>query len=371
MRLAFPSIVVDVHGAHEYRDGALFSLPAELTDRYRIDRYLALKDVGWSKTEFGYMALVREDSYGNRYILPGLFLLDGPNPTKKISGYKAVFSKKQVEQYISKHLEWEAEVRQKTELELTALVHDLRHLSGSIYHSAIEAENANNDRDRSRTAELIKTIIASQTMLRVRIDYLDFVNSVDRFDDIEKIPVYSRVDKVKRCFSASAKHKNIEIFLSGESFRLAEGPNILDIVPYTLIENAIKYAPNDTNIYIEVRDTEFESEVSVESIGPRLEENELTSIFARGFRGANAIKVRSSGTGLGLYVANDVMEVFQGRISVSQDDEIHWIDGIQYSKIAFSFSLPTSGEDAVRRKKIGRSRGASGSKAFLSPISSR
>lgn len=239
MMLAFPSLFVDVRGEHEYRNGALFSLPPELSDSYRIGRYLALNGVGWFRSEFGYMALVREDGAGNKFIIPGLHLTDSPPPTKKISGYKPIFTKAQVDRYLSRHLSWESEIRKKSEDELTALVHDLRHLSGSIYHSALQAEEAARANNRPKLLDDIKTVIASQTMLKVRIDYLDFANSVDRFEDIDRIPVFSRVDKVIRCFRASARHKGIEIYLSGESYRLAEGPNILDIVPYTIIENAI------------------------------------------------------------------------------------------------------------------------------------
>jgi signal transduction histidine kinase len=350
--LAFPHIFVSAQGHHEVRDGDFFSLPPELSDGYRIGRYLAISTLGWSKTELGYMALVREDDFGNRYILPGLYLKDSPTPNRKFHGYRPIFSKSQVEKYLSKHLAWEAEIRRKSEHELTSLVHDLRHLSSSIYHSAIEAETANRANDKAKTAEGIKTIIASQTMLKVRIDYLDFSNSVPRFDDFDEIPVYSRVDKVIRCFRASAKHNTI--ILTGTSYRLAYGPNILDIAPYTLIENAIKYAPKNTNIYVDVKDTNSDTVVSVNSVGPKLKESEVNKIFSRGFRGSNAIMARSSGTGLGLSVAKSVIELFKGRIEVIQDPQSELRNGITYGKITFSFRIPTSGEDSFRKSKSTR-----------------
>src|SRR5690606_29305148 len=139
--------------------------------------------------EFGYMALVGMDGVCNRIILPGLYLNDAPRPSKKFYGYSQQFSKSQVEQYLQRHLAWQEEVKKNSEDELTALVHDLRHLSTSIYHSAIEAEHAVRSKNPSETIEMIKAVIASQTMLKVRIDYLDYSNSVDRFDEIEMIPV--------------------------------------------------------------------------------------------------------------------------------------------------------------------------------------
>lgn len=352
MLLAFPHIYVDVNGSHQYHDGALFALPPELCDPYRLAKYLEIKGVGWQKTEFSYMAYIQSDEIGNKYILPGLFLTDTPIPAKRFPGYKAKFSRSQVERYLHTHLDWQNDIRKKSELELTALVHDLRHLSSSIYHSATEADKAVRGGDRTKSIEDIKTVIASQTMLKVRIDYLDFANSVDRFTERESIPVFSRVDKVIRCFRASARHKGVEIQLSGESYRLAYGPNILDIVPYTLIENAIKYAPKESRIVVHVVDHEDSTRVTVESKGPALEPGEFSSIFRRGFRGANAVRFRSEGTGLGLAVAHNVVEVFGGSINVNQEPEEQSVNGVRFRDTCFTFSVPTSGEDMRRKAKF-------------------
>lgn len=346
--LAFSSIVVSSQGDHVFMAGTLFSLPPELCDNHRILQYLKIKETGWTKSEFGYMAFVKVDEQGKRYILPGLWLVDGTPPTKKIHGYKAQFTKEQVELYLDHHLERMSDVRSSSEGELTALVHDLRHLSSSIYHSALEAEGA---KSLNEIRDKIRTIIASQTMLKVRIDYLDFSSAVDRFDEIEKIPVYGRVDKVIRCFGADARHKALEISLVGRSFRLAEGPNILDIVPYTLIENAIKYSPPGSNITVEVNDTETTTEVSVRSLGPLLEKDDTTRIFEKGFRGKSAVLLRPSGTGLGLSVARDVIENFKGCISVVQSTTTEVVADVPYAETTFHFNIPTSGENSRLRKK--------------------
>lgn len=352
MFLSFSHLFADARGSIEFREGALFSLPPELKDNFRLSRYQQLKGPGWHKSEFGYDAYIQDDDFGNRFILPGLHLIGGSIPSKKFHGYKPAFTREKIENYLKQHIANEMEIRKKSELELTALVHDLRHLSTSIYHSALEAKKAVQQNDRGQSLENIETVIASQTMLRVRIDYLDFANSVDRFVDEELIPVFSRVDKVIRCFRASARHKGIEIRLAGESYRLAKGPNILDIAPYTLIENAIKYAPENTPINVAVSDGEGVTDVSVKSLGPLLHEDENQSIFRRGFRGTNATLYRSGGTGLGLAVANSVVDIFGGSISVQQSGVPTEVDGIAFRQTDFTFSVPTAGEDAQRRAKF-------------------
>jgi signal transduction histidine kinase len=195
-------------------------------------------------------------------------LVDGPKPRKIFYGHKKQFRKQDLEKYLTAHLDRNAYQRSRAEQELTTLIHDLRHLSSAIYHSAEQANRALRNNERNDLADGLTTIIATQTMLKVRIDYLDYVGGIDRFEINEQIPVYSRVDKVVRCFKASAVDKNVNLILSGKSFRFSRGPNILDIVPYTLVDNAIKYSPPNCDIRVEVHDLEDKTVVSVSSIGP-------------------------------------------------------------------------------------------------------
>ncbi|MCH7617484.1 MAG: hypothetical protein IIB18_06455, partial [Chloroflexi bacterium] len=234
MTLAFFSIIKNRDGRFTVSEGSLFSLPPDLKDNYRVSTYQDIMQSGWHTTEFGYSTFVKTDTFGNQYILPGLYLTDAAKPKKKFHGCKPIFSRAQIENYLENHFSRKTEAYERAEDELTALVHDPRHLSSSIYHSATEAQNTlssyeyNNSLssyEYSQIRDSLKTVIATQTMLKVRTDYLDFSNDTDRFRMREEIPVYSRVDKAVRCFRASVRSNKLQIRLTGESYRLAEGPN--------------------------------------------------------------------------------------------------------------------------------------------------
>lgn len=353
MNLAFFSLRTNFStGAVETFPGTLFNPPAELRDQYRLEKYAALKRDGWHISEFGYHCYVKSSMSGMLYVIPALHLTDAPPPRKRFKGIQSLFTKSDIEAYLGNYLMWEAGIFKRSEDELTALVHDLRHLSSSIYHSAMDAERALKAQSHSLALEGIETVIASQTMLKVRIDYLDYSNAVERFDEVADIPVYSRVDKVVRCFKSAAKHKEIDIELTGQSYRLASGPNILDIVPYVFIDNAIKYAPRRTSINVDVRDDDDFTILRVFSIGPKLHEAEFHKVFDKGFRGANARLAHSTGTGLGLTVANNVAKEFKGTLSVAQHGEPFSKSGIDFSRVCFTFVVPTAGEDSGRRRKF-------------------
>lgn len=348
--LAFFSIVVEQDGAVTSSQGTLFKLPPELCDQFRLQQYQGVRSDGWAVSEFGYLLLRKTDEAGRSYILPGLYLEDGPKPLKKFHGYKAANTKAMIEEYLKQHISRSNRQKSLAEESTTALIHDLRHLSTAIYHSAEQAERARTSRDNAELADSLKTIVATQTMLKARIDYLDYTTGVDRFEALEQIPVYSRVDKVVRCFRAAARDKSVEIALSGQSFRFTKGPNILDIVPYVLIDNAIKYSPPACEVAVRVYDLDDKTVVSISSLGPAVANAELKKIFEVGFRGQNAKAVRPSGTGIGLSVAKEIIQKFSGDLKIDQTDEVFERDGVKYLDTTFTFSVPSSGEDKYRMK---------------------
>lgn len=351
--LSYVSVAKDL--SCTLQDGSLFKLPPELSSNRQVKKYSEASSSTWSRCELGYWIYAIPDGDG-KFVVPGLYLTDSDKPRKKIFGYSPMFAKNQIERYAYEFVSSRRSSTLEAESELTSLVHDLRHLSHSIYHSALEAEEACRSGSMAQVSERIKSVIASQGMLKVRIDYLDFANSVERFSEIEEIPVYSRVDKVKRCFSSDARSKDIDLYLSGQSFRLARGPNILDIVTYTFVENAIKYSPRSQHIEILVEDTELSTRVSVTSLGPKIEAHEYNVIFEKGGRGRNAQSVRPSGTGLGLSVARDIIDIFSGTMEVTPQSDTLAIDGVPFQRVTFSFEVPTAGEDIKRKSRIEKMR---------------
>lgn len=348
--LAYFALVKDVDGTFAVSQGSLFRLPPELCDHFRVNQYKSIHHDGWHISEFGYLLYRKTDDMGRVYVLPGLYLEDGPKPKKRFQDYKASNTKTMIEEYLKQHVSRSREHRLLAEESTTALVHDLRHLSSAIYHSAEQAERARSNRDNAELADSLKTIVATQTMLKARIDYLDYTTGVDRFEAVEKIPVYSRVDKVVRCFRAAAKDKGVDIELSGQSYRFTKGPNILDIVPYTLIDNAIKYSPPNSKVDVGVYDLDEKTVVSISSIGPIVRAGEHDKIFEVGFRGKSASNLRPSGTGIGLSVAKEIVEKFSGEISVKQEGDVIKRDGIDFLPTSFTFVVPSSGEDKYRMK---------------------
>jgi PAS domain S-box-containing protein len=107
------------------------------------------------------------------------------------------------------------------------------------------------------------------------------------------------------------------------------------LVISNLIENAIKYTPAGGNIYVEVAQEGANIKVSVRDTGMGILRDQQNRIFTKYFRGSNALKMETEGTGLGLFIAKNVVETHGGKI---------WFVSEEGKGTTFFFTLPIAGE---------------------------
>lgn len=85
-----------------------------------------------------------------------------------------------------------------------------------------------------------------------------------------------------------------------------------------LIDNAIKYT-NQGNVSVKLKKGKNQEGknglvFSVTDTGRGLEDNDKASLFQKFSRGSNISRIHTEGTGLGLYVARQIMEAHKGTI---------------------------------------------------------
>ena len=123
-------------------------------------------------------------------------------------------------------------------------------------------------------------------------------------------------------FQPIGQHKNQQIFVDEVSYKSAGSPKIFSIknlfaqVIYNLLENATKYADEESRIVIGFRVTAQDAIVSVSSVGVPISAADLPDLFNRGTRGAAAKPLHPAGTGFGLFIARRIMEIHGGGLTV-------------------------------------------------------
>ncbi len=128
-----------------------------------------------------------------------------------------------------------------------------------------------------------------------------------------------------------------KVFVVADPFRISQ-------VLSNLISNAMKYAPKSNHITIRVHQTKKMVVVSVKDQGAGIKKSEQPKIFERFYR-AERQRLSRSGTGLGLYIAQQIITAHHGRI---------WVTSHYGKGATFSFSLPldsTLSSTPVKKKK--------------------
>lgn len=338
---ALTTIVKKQDGSHVWHDGALLKLPLEMSGQARVLKYLGVKSSGWSKDDLRYDLYARHDFHGNLIIIPGIILPDSQG-AKRFPEFLPKFPKEQIESYVEGIIELEKEALESASENINMLVHDLRNISGSIYNAALEAETFINRGNMLEAKVRVQNVMAAQNILKIRTDVLDFLGNPASIVRLRQIEIYRKVDKVCRVFKSKAQERKIQINFSGASYLTAEGPEIFEIVPYVLIDNAIKYSPSGSFIDVVVEDVGDYISIEVASLGPKILEHEKLAIFEKGVRGSSAQAWAVPGSGLGLYLMSQMIkEYFDGQVTVVQStDSENYIDGKTYYETAFLIRLP-------------------------------
>jgi signal transduction histidine kinase len=133
-----------------------------------------------------------------------------------------------------------------------------------------------------------------------------------------------------------ATQKNVRIEFSSPSTLMSKikvDPDKMRDVVQNLIENAIKYTKPATTVSVGVAQEGNNMHFWVKDQGIGIPEAEKSKIFSRFFRAANAVRMQTEGSGLGLFIASSVVRRHGGEI---------WFDSVEEAGTTFHVTLPFS-----------------------------
>jgi PAS domain S-box-containing protein len=141
-------------------------------------------------------------------------------------------------------------------------------------------------------------------------------------------------------FSEEIRKKKIKFEFSrpaGGLPRIMIDVDKIKIALENLIDNAVRYTKPGGKINISAETDGKEITIQIQDTGVGIPENEKEKIFTKFFRGENIMKMETEGTGLGLFIAKNIVELHGGRI---------WFDSKEGEGTVFSFALPIKEEFA-------------------------
>ena len=144
---------------------------------------------------------------------------------------------------------------------VSVTMHEIRRLNLQIKAQAedliTKVTKLNTPQD---VAYQIQSIFGTSTLISTRLDAYDFhVNpSGFAFARRKRIPIYGKFEKARHCLSAFANRSQLEIRFTGQSHMSIRGIPLLEILPFLLLENAIKYSPKQKTIEVSFVNTRIE-----------------------------------------------------------------------------------------------------------------
>lgn len=157
-------------------------------------------------------------------------------------------------------------------------------------------------------------------------DLLKFINAILNYAKIEsegvQLHLQSRdinqvIKDVVRQHEFLARLKHITIQSDLEPlFPIRMDPELIRQVISNLVENAIKYSPENTQVTITSQEVDGFVRVTVADQGAGIAADDLPNVFMKFFRSKAAKSSPVKGSGLGLYLAKYFVELHKGQISV-------------------------------------------------------
>lgn len=117
----------------------------------------------------------------------------------------------------------------------------------------------------------------------------------------------------------NTKHRLVSDFSQSENLKISFDAFQLKRVVKNLLNNAITFSPNETDIEIYTKKYNDEIKLYIRNKGQGISPEDLDLIFHKYYSGQS--KFRKAGTGLGLYLSRQIILAHNGKIEVETEPE--------------------------------------------------
>ena len=333
-------------------DGMLFpAAPATVSTRERRHLLSPSMRTGWTLCPSGYAAYIHavsaiEDLWLVLYSLKisGLSKVQGKQESLSIR-----LKSSQLETYVSGAIEALGSTKNELNRILRTSIHEVRSINADLYNAIYQLRSSieKSGYIAGRDMATIRNIEELSQFLKTRTDVLDVLSNPSVLSSTtSNVPVYRAFDRLVRSLTPTAKASGVKLNLSspnGQSTSYVTSNRLFDVIPYLAIQNAIKYSPRDHAVKVEVVEEKMHIRVAVKSLGPLVKETEKELIFLSGFRGDFARRVSNEGTGVGLHMLQQLVQLHDdGKVNFEQTAPIRKIKNVPYARTTVNIVLRRS-----------------------------
>lgn len=204
------------------------------------------------------------------------------------------------------------------------------------------SEKVKKNKDK-RSLSQVRNINALSSLTASRFTAYDATVNPESLKIGTRIPIniHNKFYKCKMCCIDEAEKKNIKIKFIGSSTKEIDAFNTLELLPFLLIDNAIKYSPLGKEILVKFEENDKKIIVTIESYGPYIGRDELYRIFEKDFRSQSVKQTGIAGSGIGLFLAQTICDLHNIYILADFAEVADFkIDSISYGLFKLELQFP-------------------------------
>ena len=210
----------------------------------------------------------------------------------------------------------------KTEKLIADISHQLKTPLTSI-SGFVETLKLNENIDIATRNRFLGIIESESDRLKRLIDdilLLSFIENKET-NSLEEVYIYEVFIEVYEMTDYFAKSKNINVTyrFRNQSISILSNRDYIKQIFLNLIDNAIKYTPENKDVYIEVDYYEDNLVIKVGDNGIGIPREDINRIFERFYRVDKARSRDVGGTGLGLAITKHIVKSLNGTINVKSE----------------------------------------------------
>ncbi|HET6628636.1 MAG TPA: sensor histidine kinase [Woeseiaceae bacterium] len=230
---------------------------------------------------------------------------------------------------LAKHYAFEEAARARTET-LAMVSHDLRSPLNNVMLCASMISDSSDRHALDRMKSVIER--SGRQMQRLVTDLLDVSDIESGRLKIARKPSDARalIDDVRDALGGEASARQVELTVDHppDLPPIDADPDRIIQVLANLAGNALKFTPRGGRVSVSAQASADHVRFEVRDTGPGIDEDKLPHIFQQFWTTAST---RSTGRGLGLYIAKTLVDYHGGRI---------WVETVRGQGTSFFFTIP-------------------------------
>ncbi len=202
--------------------------------------------------------------------------------------------------------------------ELKTPLSSIKLLIGSLIYDKNE--------DKSIYKEFLKDVDGEIDRLNSIIDDLMILVDIDEHKlqlNLEITYLNYLIEYVVKRFTLKAKEKNIKInYIQQNNVQIKMDSLKVDRVITNMLDNSIKYSNENSQINIYLYTEEDDAVIKIQDEGIGILKEDMDRIFERFYRVDKARSRKTGGSGLGLSIAKQIINLHQGEIFVESEKKV-------------------------------------------------